>query len=501
MIVKPLFETAQNSLRKILICAGRLDKMFVDMKDNIVVELSAVEHVCTTADIWSSNHKSFLGVTGHWIDPGSLARRSVALACDRVVGRHTYDAIAAKLSAVHSSYRIGRKVLMTVTDNSSNFVKAFNEYSCKLLDDDDDDDDDICHEDMSNVLTAGECDDTEYVLPPHQRCASHTLNLVAVHDTENALNDVGFKRVYRGTMGKCSGLWNKASRSTQCADVVSEKLQTSLVVPNDTRWNSHFRAMEKIKQIIEKNPEDTVQEVFTALEVPQLRENEVEFIKEYCSVMQPLAFALDMLQAENKCYIGFLLPTLTSLGSKLRALKPSVKLAGPLIDAILAALRTRFAGYNERSELILASITLPQFKLRWLDDAKKTEARSLLYQYATRMQQQTVHVAQDSDTVSDSVSQEDDFFCFDAQPAASTDARTEVDMYLTDTSRDVQSLHRYPLIKRLFLQYNTALPSSAPVERLFSLGGQILTPRRNRLTPAHFERQLLLRANKWLLHK
>ena len=178
-----------------------------------------------------------------------------------------------------------------------------------------------------------------------------------------------------------------------------------------------------------------------------------------------------------------------------------VKLTGPLIDAILAAMETRFARYSERSELIVASVTLPQFRLRWLDDAKKDEARSLLYQYAITMQQQTVHMAQYSDTVSDSASQEDDFCCVDAQPAASIDARTEVDMYLTDTSRDMQSLHRYPVIKKLFLQYNTALPSSAPVERLFSLGGQILTPRRNRLTPRHFERQLLLRANKWLIHK
>jgi len=59
--------------------------------------------------------------------------------------------------------------------------------------------------------------------------------------------------------------------------------------------------------------------VFTALEVPQLHDNEVAFDEEYCNVMQPLAVALDMLQAENKCYIGFLLPTLTSLECKLRA--------------------------------------------------------------------------------------------------------------------------------------------------------------------------------------
>jgi len=92
---------------------GRLNTMYSDMKEKLVNEICAVDHLCTTADIWSANHKSFLGVTGHWIDPSSLQRRSAALACERMVGRHTYDAIAAKLTAVHSSYRVGRKVVMT----------------------------------------------------------------------------------------------------------------------------------------------------------------------------------------------------------------------------------------------------------------------------------------------------------------------------------------------------------------------------------------------------
>jgi len=74
----------------------------------------------------------------------------------------------------------------------------------------------------------------------------------------------------------------------------------------------------------------------------------------------------------------------------------------------------------------------------------------------------------------------------------------ELDMCLNDTSRDIDSLHRLPLVKKVFVAKNTALPLSAPVERLFSIGGQILTPRRNGLSDEHFEELLMLCANRHL---
>jgi len=72
----------------------------------------------------------------------------------------------------------------------------------------------------------------------------------------------------------------------------------------------------------------------------------------------------------------------------------------------------------------------------------------------------------------------------------------EVDMYLADESKHITSLNKFPLVKEVFIRFNSGLPSSAPVERLFSSGGQILTPRRSRLSDEHFEILLLLKANK-----
>jgi hypothetical protein len=48
---------------------------------------------------------------------------------------------------------------------------------------------------------------------------------------------------------------------------------------------------------------------------------------------------------------------------------------------------------------------------------------------------------------------------------------------------------------KAFVQYNTTLPSSASVERLFSLAGLVLTPNRARVSDDNFEMKVLLKFN------
>ena len=142
-------------------------------------------------------------------------------------------------------------------------------------------------------------------------------------------------------------------------------------------------------------------------------------------------------------------------------------------------------------------MTHPQFRLRWLEDqAAKERARQILMKAMTDESERVSPVLQNSESgLLEHGSCDESFFSFEENVDNGSTILAEMDRFLSDTSRDIGCLVHYPTVKSLFFRYNTGMPSSAPVERLFSLGGQILTPRRNRLSDENFEKQLLLRPN------
>ena len=49
-------------------------------------------------------------------------------------------------------------------------------------------------------------------LPRHNRCAAHTLNLIATADASKALSCTSFKKSFRSAFAKAQGLWNRVIR-------------------------------------------------------------------------------------------------------------------------------------------------------------------------------------------------------------------------------------------------------------------------------------------------
>ena len=79
--------------------------------------------------------------------------------------------------------------------------------------------------------------------------------------------------------------------------------------------------------------------------------------------------------------------------------------------------------------------------------------------------------------------------CSSSAVASSTSqVKAEATNFLSDADKSLSRLHFFPAVQRLLLKFNTALPSSAHVERLCSIAGLSETSRRNRLSDSNFEK-------------
>ncbi|XP_039314790.1 uncharacterized protein LOC113005842 [Solenopsis invicta] len=339
--------------------------------------------------------------------------------------------------------------------------------------------DDVENVDAENLLT----------LPPHHRCVSHTLNLVAVKDSEKALDsDAVYKKKHRVTFAKLVKLWNKQNQSTQTADKINEICGVYLKTPVITRWNSTFDCLTQLIKLL-KNNSEKVNQCFDHCVLQRLTEDEIKFIEEYCQIMDPLARAIDVLQKESGMYMGYLLPVLQTLQERLEKFdKSGIIHCQSLITAIQEGLNKRFSTLFEKKELIVAICLHPKFKLNWLHGERKKVAKGYL--------EDLLGVNSSDDSSPDVNEDNDDFFDLNKQVKEVESLQEELYRFLKSNALHVNMLNDYPRIRKFFIKYNTALPSSASVERMFSVSGSVVTPQRGKLNDNTMEYQTLLKINK-----
>jgi len=187
-------------------------------------------------------------------------------------------------------------------------------------------------------------------------------------------------------------------------------------------------------------------------------------MREYVTLMGPVARALDVLQGEKNCYFGYVIPTISALTEKLNAVTPGLHVTQPLQTALLNGIKKLFSEYMSNPDCIMATITHHKFKLSYLPP-------ELHGAYMLKLDHEVnvMNAAEPSTADPDN----DDFFA-----SATQNQQTHVQhhlAYLNDTSTEIHMLQKHPQVKNLFIKYNTVIPSSALVERLFSTASFILT--------------------------
>ncbi|PVD29102.1 hypothetical protein C0Q70_11699 [Pomacea canaliculata] len=118
---------------------------------------------------------------------------------------------------------------------------------------------------------------TSVVLPPHQRCAAHTLNLVASKDSEAALQHGAFRTASRSLFAKAQAVWNKQSRVVSAAESIQEATGRQMIIPNQTRWNSTYDAVQCLQDLTAEQ----LTKLADALGLPRFTPRDQLFMKEF----------------------------------------------------------------------------------------------------------------------------------------------------------------------------------------------------------------------------
>lgn len=114
-----------------------------------------------------------------------------------------------------------------------------------------------------------------FFLPPHQRCAKHTLNLAATMEVDKPASKGHSRKVYQSTMEICASIWNKAHRSTVGVQAVQDVENMRVSVPCITRWNSEYEAISKLIGF----RDDQLTDICGKLGVTGLYPHEVTFLR------------------------------------------------------------------------------------------------------------------------------------------------------------------------------------------------------------------------------
>ena len=273
-----------------------------------------------------------------------------------------------------------QKVQRIVTDNGSNFAKAFREYAYDPTADeepDENDDEELLFNNIENALQA-----TDVIrLPQNQPCASHTLSLICVTDVS--------KIIRKSPLAKCYGIWNKIGRSTHAAEIVKKECGRQLTTPCPTRWNSLYDCISLLLQFRSK-----LEIICERLALPALRETDLAYLEKYKMTMKPIAVALDRLQGEHRSFYGELAPTIFTIEKKMKQQETEDECCPQLTKCTLASLRKRFNNYlaldSKHNDAYVASVCHPFFKTRWIDNEEDiSKLRNLFIDTVLEMELQT----------------------------------------------------------------------------------------------------------------
>ena len=191
---------------------------------------------------------------------------------------------------------------------------------------------------------------------------------------------------FMSSFEKATAIWNKCNLP-KSAEIIFNICKRNLVTPCITRWNSLFESLPCLLKFERCTLKDLCQKLY----LPELSESKVEFLREYCTVLEPIAMTIHKVQGEQFSFHGYAIPVLRQTETSLKTIQDqSLKYNAPLVQAALRGMQKRFQPYLQQDFMvvihtILATISHPYFKLKPILKEKRDALKQELIDTASKL--------------------------------------------------------------------------------------------------------------------
>uniref|UniRef100_A0A1X7TPU4 BED-type domain-containing protein n=1 Tax=Amphimedon queenslandica TaxID=400682 RepID=A0A1X7TPU4_AMPQE len=462
--------------------------------DRLKQLLGKMDRVCITLDLCSNlQMKGYLAITCHFIQDWSI--QSVLLGCMSFFGCHTADNIARRCHETLDHYSLAEKISNIITDNASTVLNVFRLPG---------------FDDCSSPALLGEFNDVEAdeneieavnlsecmaLLPQHDSCFAHTIQLVVKDGIKNA-------RAINEVLTKAANIVSCTQKSINTSDMLEGEGQAQANIAKG--WNSDIKVIRSLLSV----PVENLQ----LLDCQQLSSYERVMLNDLIEILIPFEEATDALQEQDIVTGSFVIPCIRGLQAALDSLKLKHKSA--IVTDLLASLNYRMSCYESRDHFICAAILDPRFKLVWCSsNEEKMNMKSKFIEIMSN-EFDNEELSSTSSAAGDSVQQPQPKRrkLFSYLPSTKTSSRIniEVDLYLSEPALpeeakplDFWKLNesKFPKLSRMAKYYLSIPASSAPVERLFSIiAGKIFRQDRCSMTDAVFQKLIAIKYNGHIIN-
>ena len=483
----------------------KLNDLYTHDKELFLKEISALRPKPTvTADFWTARDgRNFLGCTIHFITEAGSLKNSL-LFFKEVPPPHT--SINVRNRFEDELDRVKVLCFLVVTDNAANMKSAFtmeldDEFPCPTGNNESDTD-----SEDENTATLSQW--TSQPLSHFEGwigCAAHQLQLV-VHDGYKEL--LNYRRV-QAAFKKAKAICTLSRQSSHFRYALQEK---RIPTANETRWNSYLRMHKYILRHVDLINTALVSCNHLTLTITT---TDKENLQGVVDVLEYFAEGTDILQRENEPTSCRVIPVVDSLENAINSVPRDNTAINALCEALKNSLEKHFR-YLLDSTVHQASTALdPRIKLTFTNN--HTEGKFFKF-YPTTVKDkikellpQTNSIAPPTSEVVSTPTTNDvsldsegepqkkkcllDFSSVVVHGSSTNENDVELQAYFDHPTLAMKPLpfwceRKVTSLSTLALQLHSVPSSSAPVERLFSKAGIVLSQRRTRLKNEQLEQLL-----------